>query len=307
MKDLLVITNGRAGGTGDGATRSALDVLRSGARVEVAETRDPAELAAVLGGLGDRLPVILGGDGSVHALIAAAHRLGRLGGSGAEAGARERPFEFGIVPMGTGNDLARTLRLPLDPAEAAKAVLDGQPSDLDVLVDDTGGVVVNAVHLGVGAEAGRRAVPLKPRLGKLAYPVGSAVAGASARGWRLRVAVDGRVVAGGGRRVLMAALGNGVTVGGGARVAPSAHPDDGQADVVVSFSTGWRARLGFAVALVRGRHPERHDVVEARGHAVTVTADEPVPVNADGELSMLEADRSWTVLHHAARVIAPPP
>ncbi|RIQ20806.1 diacylglycerol/lipid kinase family protein, partial [Jiangella rhizosphaerae] len=171
---LLVITNTRAGGARDGAVGTALGVLRAGGDgVEVADL-DPDALPGVLERHPGHRPVVLGGDGSVHLLVATALRLGLLD---------RPPFEFGLIPLGTGNDLARTLGLPLDPARAAEVVLDGKERDLDVLTDDAGGVVVNAVHLGVGAEAGRRAVPLKPRLGRLAYPVGSAVAGASARGW----------------------------------------------------------------------------------------------------------------------------
>ncbi|WP_198664013.1 diacylglycerol/lipid kinase family protein [Jiangella endophytica] len=291
MTKLLVITNTRAGGARDEAVETVLGVLRAGAdEVQVADL-DPDAMAGVLDRHPEHRPVVLGGDGSVHLLVATALRLGRL----------DRPFGFGLVPLGTGNDLARTLGLPLDPARAAEVVLDGRARELDVLTDDAGGVVVNAVHLGVGAEAGRRALPLKPRLGRLAYPVGSAVAGAAARGWKLRVTVDGQVVARGDRRSLMVALGNGVTIGGGAPVTPSARPDDGRVDVVVSFSTGWRARLAFAAALVRGRHPERHDVIEARGHEVTV-AGGPVPLNADGELAELAGARTWTVRPHALRV-----
>ncbi|MBB5789322.1 diacylglycerol kinase family enzyme [Jiangella mangrovi] len=294
MTRLLVIANALAGSAREEAVEQALDVLRSGSDdVEVAEL-DPETIPDVLKTHPDHRPVVMGGDGSVHLLVATAQTLGLLDGPA---------FEFGLVPLGTGNDLARTLGLPLDPARAASVVLNGRPRDLDVLVDDAGGVVVNAVHLGVGAEAGRRALPLKPRLGKLAYPVGSAVAGASA-GWKLRVTVDGAVLAGGDRRSLMVALGNGVTIGGGAPVAPSASPDDGHVDVVVSFSTGWQARLAFAVALVRGRHPERHDVLSARGHAVTVSGG-PVPLNADGELSELAGTRTWTVLPHALRIAVP--
>ncbi|SDU71023.1 diacylglycerol/lipid kinase family protein [Jiangella alkaliphila] len=292
MPNLLVITNTRAGSAGDDAVETALGVLRAGAgEVELADL-DPDELPDALKRHPDHRPVVMGGDGSVHLLVATALSLGLLD---------RPPFTFGLVPLGTGNDFARTLGLPLDPARAAEVVLDGRPRDLDVLTDDAGGVVVNAVHLGVGAEAGRRAVPLKPRLGRLAYPVGSAVAGASTRGWPLHVTVDGELLAGGDRRSLMVALGNGATIGGGARVTPSARPDDGRVDVVVSFSTGLQARLAFAAALVRGRHPERHDVLEARGHAVTIEGG-PVPLNADGELSELTGARTWTVRQHALRV-----
>lgn len=295
MPNLLVITNTHAGGARGETVQSVLGVLRRAADDVVVADLDPDALPAALRRHPGHRPVVLGGDGSVHLLVATALRAGLLG---------RTPFGFGLVPLGTGNDLARTLGLPLDPARAAEVVLDGRARELDVLTDDAGGVVVNAVHLGVGADAGRRAVPLKPRLGRLAYPVGSAVAGAAARGWRLRVTVDGVVVAGGGRRSLMVALGNGVTIGGGAPVAPSAEPDDGRVDVVVSFSTGWRARLAFAAALVRGRHPERDDVVEAHGHEVTVEGG-PVPLNADGELSELTGTRTWTVRPHALRVTVP--
>ncbi|WP_203454504.1 diacylglycerol/lipid kinase family protein [Jiangella aurantiaca] len=295
MPNLLVIMNTRAGSVRGEAVETALGVLRAGGGdVQIADL-DPDTLPGVLEGHPGHRPVVLGGDGSAHLVVATALRLGLLD---------RPPFAFGLIPLGTGNDLARTLGLPLDPARAAEVALDGRGRELDVLTDDAGGVVVNAVHLGVGADAGRRAVPLKPRLGRLAYPVGSAVAGAAARGWKLRVTVDGEVLAGGDRRALMVALGNGVTIGGGAPVTPSARPDDGRVDVVVSFSTGWRARLAFAAALVRGRHPERHDVEAARGHQVTV-AGGPVPVNADGELSELVGARTWTVRPHAVRVHVP--
>ncbi|WP_298330776.1 diacylglycerol kinase family protein [Haloactinopolyspora sp.] len=297
MKQLLVLVNARAGPSLQDAGEAAADVLRTGADVRVVEVGEPSELAGLLELESDRTPVIVGGDGSIHALVAALRDLDRLG---------ERPHELGIVPAGTGNDLARTLELPLDPVAAAEVILRGRERDLDIVVDDAGGVVVNALHLGVGAEAARRAAPLKPWLRRLAYPVGSLLAGTAARGWRLRVVVDGDVVTDGRRRVLMVALGNGMTIGGGAPVAPAAAPDDGQVDVVVSFSTSWRARLGFVVTLARGRHPRRPDVIVRRGHEVRVDG-EPVPVNADGEVSNLEAGRSWTVLRHALRVPVPAP
>lgn len=283
MNRLLVVTNAAAGSTDDERVDAALAVLRAAADVRVDTCADPGDLDRLLDGLGDRTLVLAGGDGSVHTAVASLRRRGEL--------SPDRPL--GLVPLGTGNDLARTLGIPLDPAGAARALLTGRPRPLDLLVDDTGGVVVNAVHLGVGAEAAEKAGALKERLGKAAYAVGSVLAGAGSTGWDLRVDVDGEPLHT-DEPVLMVGVANGRTIGGGAELAPDAAPDDGLLDVVVATSTGPLARLGFGVALREGGHVEREDVVAVRGRTVTVTG-EPFPLNADGELDGPVDRRTWTV------------
>jgi YegS/Rv2252/BmrU family lipid kinase len=288
---LVVVTNATAGGTDDAQVGAALDVLGAAADVRREVCAEPGDLDRVIDDLGDRTLVVVGGDGSVHTAVAALHARGAL--------TPDRPL--GLVPLGTGNDLARTLGIPLDPAEAARAVVAGRPRALDLVVDDAGGVVVNAVHIGVGAEAAERASGLKDRLGKAAYAVGSVAAGAGAGGWSLRVLVDGSPLPVDGE-VLMVAVANGRTIGGGAGIAPDAEPDDGLADVVVATSTGPLARLGFAVAMRRGEHVGRDDVLVVRGRQVSVTG-EAFPVNADGELDGPVAARTWTVLPRAWAIL----
>lgn len=283
MNRLLVVTNAAAGSTDDERVDAALAVLREAADVRVDTCADAGDLDRLLGGLGDRTLVLAGGDGSVHTAVATLHRRGEL--------SPDRPLA--LLPLGTGNDLARTLGIPLDPAEAARALLTGRRRPLDLLVDDTGGVVVNAVHMGIGAEAAEKAGALKERLGKAAYAVGSVLAGAGSTGWDLRVDVDGEPLHT-DEPVLMVGVANGRTIGGGAELAPDAVPDDGLLDVVVATSTGPLARLGFGVALREGGHVEREDVVAVRGRTVTVTG-EPFPLNADGELDGPVDRRTWTV------------
>jgi len=288
-----MVTNASAGTADEENIEAAVAVLRAGADVQVEQCGDPADLDALLDGRDGRQVVLAGGDGSVHLLAALLHRRGEL--------SVDDPV--GLLPLGTGNDLARTLGIPLDAEAAATALLTGTSRPLDLIVDDAGGVVVNVVHLGVGAEAAEQASALKDKLGKAAYAVGSAVAGVRTQGWTLRVEVDGEVVHE-GEPVLMVAVCNGRTIGGGAEIAPGAEPDDGLLDVVVATSTGPLARLGFGVAMRDGEHVDREDVLAVQGRRVTVSG-ELFPANADGELHDPVEQRSWTVHPEAWAVVVP--
>ena len=302
MHQLLVVVNRAAGTTDEESVASALTALRAGADVEVTATADAAELRRAVEGRGDRRLVVLGGDGSVHAAVTALDAAGGL----------DPEESVGIIPLGTGNDLAQALGLPLDPAESAAVVLTGVRRRLDLLRDDAGGLVVNAVHLGAGARAAAEAARFKDRLGVAAYPLGAAMAGVSAAGWKLRVCVDGRVVghgtAGwspdGSEAVLMAAVCNGPTIGGATPLAPDAILDDGLLDVVVSTATGPLARAAFAAALTTGRHVERDDVLVVRGREVTVDGG-PVDLVADGDLEEDVLGRTWWSERHAWSVLVP--
>ncbi|MGY2078117.1 diacylglycerol/lipid kinase family protein [Blastococcus sp. SYSU DS0828] len=297
---LLLVVNRAAGTAHDDAVEAAVAELRTGADVAVAATGDAAELDEVLRDDTGRRVVALGGDGSVHAVVAALDRVGRL--------TPEDPV--GIIACGTGNDLARSLGLPLDPAEGAAAVLAGRPRRLDLLRDDAGGIVVNAVHAGVGAEAAAEAHRLKRRLGAAAYPLGAAIAGVSGAGWELCVEIDGEVAATGewaadGRLgVLMVGICNGSTIGGGTPLAPDARPDDGEADVVVSVATGPVARVAFGTALTTGGHVDRDDVLVARAREVRLSGS-TVAVDADGELDEIAVARTWRVQPAAWSVLVP--
>ncbi|MGD9526863.1 diacylglycerol/lipid kinase family protein [Pseudonocardia sp.] len=291
MLPLLVLANDAAGGVDDAVRHAVLDTLREGAEVVTASPDGPGELDAVLAAYPQHRPVAVGGDGTLHLLVAALHARGEL----------DRRV-LGLVPQGTGNDFAGTLGVPDEPVAAARAVLHGRERALDLLVDDTGAVVVNAVHLGIGARANREGTPLKPVLGPLAYPVGAVLAGLRSSGWPLRVLVDGRTLADG--VVLQVGIGNGRTVGGGTPITPDAAPDDGAADVVVSTATGLLARLHYGRLLRAGRHGEHPEVVTARGAEIEVSGG-PVPVNADGEPGEPVTRRRWTLRPAAWRITVP--
>jgi diacylglycerol kinase (ATP) len=159
--------------------------------------------------------------------------------------------------------------------------------------------------VGAGAEAALLARPLKRWLRIAAFPIGAVLAGVVVRGWRMQVRIDEKMVSNGRRRVLMAGLSNARTIAGGtAQLGPSASPVDGLADVTVSFAVGPLARIGYALALRRGRHPARDDVVHLTGREVEISGP-PFHLNADGELTGPVRHRRWRVVPQAWRCILP--
>ena len=101
---------------------------------------------------------------------------------------------------------------------------------MDLIVDELGGVVVNSVHAGASAQASRRGARWKERLGPfgfgiLGYPIGAALASIKPPFVRLRVEADGEVISDMDKHVLMVAIGNGTSVGGGTELTPDADPD----------------------------------------------------------------------------------
>jgi diacylglycerol kinase family enzyme len=293
---LLLITHADAGHSDD--LGAALEVLGGHTSVEVCETSNPGELDGVLHRAGSRPIVVAGGDGSLHAVVATLYRRNDLRGK-----------VLGLLPLGTGNDFARTVGMPLDPVEAAKAIVSASPQPMDLVVDELGEVAVNSVHIGAGALASRRGATWKERfgpfgLGILGYPFGAALSALRPPALRLHVEVDGEIVADVDRRVLMVALGNGASVGGGTELTPDADPRDGKVDVLVSFATGPAARVGYAVDLLRRNHPERDDSIYLRGSQVSVSG-EAFWLSADGEVAGPEGRRTWHVERAAYSLLLP--
>jgi len=294
VERILLVTNATAGTNDQKAVDEALAVLEEHADVRVVATSDAHQLHEVLAGRDGRDVVVAGGDGSLHAVVGALLDSGDLGGP-----------TLGLIPLGTGNDFARGVDIPLLPAEAAAVIMDGRAVKIDILFDGEGGVVVNAVHVGVGAEAGRAAEPWK-WLGKIGYVVGALRAGLKSQGHRMRVVADDTVLADGRRRVFQVGIANGPNIGGGTKLSPDADPTDGSIDVLVSFSKSRRDRILYGVHLKRGTHEERHDVRTVRASRVSVSGD-GFWCNADGELSGPITAREWRVQPDAFSMRLPTP
>jgi diacylglycerol kinase family enzyme len=181
---------------------------------------------------------------------------------------------------------------------------------MDLITDELGNVVVNNVHVGASAQASRRGARWKKRLGPygigiLGYPVGAALAAVRPPFLRLRVEADGVVLTDVDQHVLMVAVGNGASVGGGTELTPGADPEDGMLDVMVSLATGPVERVVYAAQLLRGTHEERDDVIAVRARQLTVSGEDFF-LSADGEIWGPERRRSWHLESAAYSMVVPP-
>jgi len=253
-------------------------------RLPVYAVGEPGEAERVAAELADwcDLVIVLGGDGTVHEVA---------NGLPLESG--ESGPAVGVLPGGTGNDLARGLGLPPDPVAAARALAAGTPRRLDLL-DCGARRAANGVNAGFAAAAtDRLSRRVKRALGPLAYVAGGLLAGLAPPAWPARVEVDGRVVEG---AALAVVIGNGGSFGGGRRLLPDADPTDGVLDVLVVPAGHSKARL------VRGLASRGLDgLPRMRGGIATVATK--MPCRLDGEPAATPARIS--VLPGAWRVLMP--
>jgi diacylglycerol kinase family enzyme len=189
---------------------------------------------------------------------------------------------LGVLPLGTGNLLARNLGLPISLREAVHTALTGQDRVIDVGRLDDG--TVFAIMAGAGFDAAMmRAAPegLKSAVGWPAYIVGGI---RSLRRDRVEAELhldDAPRIRVTARTVLIGNMGR---LQGGLELAPDAQPDDGELDVVVVCPRrvlDWAVLLGRAL-IHRGRSDHRMSTYRAR--RIDVRLRRPQPRQVDGEL-----------------------
>ncbi len=189
----------------------------------------------------------------------------------------------GLIPAGTGNDFARTARVSLDPAGAARQALRGRPGPVDMLEINGGALwAINVLGVGFDVRVCQRINRRSRWLGGApAYLIAVAQELWDLRPTALKLRVDGQEWQG---EALLAALCNAQSYGAGMRIAPQADLHDGLMDVVAVTAVG---RLQFLQAfprVFRGTHLTHPAVRLWRGRQVELETAEPVAVNVDGDL-----------------------
>jgi diacylglycerol kinase (ATP) len=235
--------------------------------------------------------VAAGGDGSVHGVVQEL------------MAATPRPT-LGVLPLGTGNDLARSLGVPLDPAEAFAALLEGPVRAIDVArcaLDGARRWLINVSSAGFAGEMDEALdEDAKKRWGPLAFLRAALEVLADLPVHDVTVTIDGERVD--RLRAVGVMVANGRTAGGGLAVAPTADLEDGLLDVTVVEAGSALELAPVGAALRTGRALSSRRVHHHVGARVELTASPSMTTNVDGELLGAVARASFEVVPGALRV-----
>jgi YegS/Rv2252/BmrU family lipid kinase len=230
--------------------------------------------------------VLGGGDGTMNAA--------------AEALLKTR-LPFGILPLGTGNDLARSLGIPAEPLAAVDIILKGERRAIDLgCANDR--LFFNIATIGLSARVAKAVNrEAKRRFGALAYALALARIGLG-RPFRATIRTEKESLA---VSAIQIAVGNGRYHGGGIVVHEEASIDDQMLHLyALENQSAWRL-LGNLPWLLRGKHKDAKGVVSLAARSIDVVTDRVLVVNTDGELTTRTPVR-FRIEPQALQVFAPP-
>jgi YegS/Rv2252/BmrU family lipid kinase len=241
-------------------------------------SEEPGQLTALaqeaIAGGAERL-VVVGGDGSVNEVV--------------NGVAGEEGVEIAVLARGTGWDFVRTYGIPRDLEQAVDVALSGEIRTIDlglVTFRTWAGAegrshFANVASAGISGAIAQRANETSKALGgKISYYWSTLAVFVRWQTGEMRVTVDDEARTG---KIIDTLVANGRFLAGGMMMLPEAEPDDGLFDVLVIGDVTKRDLLVTLPKSYRGKHLPHPRLEVLRGRVVTVDADEPLPIELDGE------------------------
>jgi diacylglycerol kinase (ATP) len=215
----------------------------------------------------DRL-VVAGGDGTIHIAANAID----LNGS-----------PLAIIPLGSGDDLAKTLGIPTDPAAAAAVALNGSTREIDVAVAN-GRRYLGVAGVGFDSKVASFANTVRHLSGSLVYLYSIFRVLPSFRPIPMSITIDGHTQY---EEVMFAVVANGPRYGGGIRIAPTAELDDRLLDLyLIRRCSKWDLVKTLPKAYT-GKHVGSSFVAAQRAREIRIACEEPLELYADGEYATM--------------------
>ncbi len=278
MPSPTVILNPVAGRGARSWPRYEAEILKRGGRILTTQRTGEAHqltLDAINGGA--QVIVAAGGDGTLSEVAGAVLK-------------SKRPVRLGVLPIGTGNDFARTLGVWGDPQKAIDAIFEGDTRRVDVGVIEASGqkrIFINVAGCGFDSLVARRINQWGRRKtmrcvrGLSAYLLAVACELISYRSFQLKIELDGEPLE---TPAVLCAVANAKSYGGGMKVCPDAELSDGLFDVCIIGDASRTEFLRAFPGVFAGKHTGHPKVIMRRCRSIHIEAHEKVPVLSDGEI-----------------------
>jgi diacylglycerol kinase (ATP) len=233
------------------------------------------------------LVIIGGGDGTLNAAVDALV---------------ETQLTLGILPLGTANDLARTLGIPTSLEDACQIIANGEVQHID-LGWVNGKHFFNVASMGLSVKITQRLTKrAKKRWGVLAYAATALQVIWESRPFSAEIITQGKSVK---VKTVQIAVGNGRYYGGGMAVVHDATIDDQRLDLYSLEIKHWWQIIPLLPAMRQGTHIHWEQVRALHGQEIKVNTRKPRPVNTDGEITTY-TPASFRVIPQALAVLVPP-
>ena len=267
------------------AVHETLDALGAAHRTVFTRSIEHAQDEAATAVAAGETVAAVSGDGLMRPMAAALKNTGSA---------------IALIPCGRGNDFARVLGIPSEPAAAARVAVEGEERLVDVANVD-GTPFVGIASFGFDSDANRIANDTKRIRGNAVYLYAALRALAAWKPAAFSVTVDGGVHEATGFSVV---VGNSKAYGGGMYVLPQAELDDGRLDVLIAKGTSKLTFLRELPLIFRGAHVNSPRALFLRGEVVEVATDRPFVIYADGD-PIGATPATLRVEQRCLRVIAP--
>ncbi len=267
----------------------ALDYLQTlGLKVIQEATQSRQEYKALIEKYQNQVDLVIvgGGDGTLNAVVDCLVTT---------------QLPLGILPLGTANDLARTLKIPMSLSEACQVIAAGHQQSID-LGWVNGKHFFNVASLGLSVNITTKLTEqAKRRWGVLAYGVTAIRVILSTRPFYAEIHNSGQ-----SKRVktLQIAVGNGQYYGGGMKIAYDATIDDQRLDLYSLEIKRWWQIFTVLLALWTGRHGKQLGTRTLSGSEFHIYTSKPYTINTDGDLTMT-TPAHFKVIPKALTVITP--
>jgi YegS/Rv2252/BmrU family lipid kinase len=251
-------------------------------------TEDPLKLPDIIRHYHHQVDLVIigGGDGTLNAAI---------------EGLVDTQLPLGILPLGTANDLARTLEIPVDLPKACQVIATGQYQRIDLgLVNDK--YFFNVASCGLSVQITQRITKEdKSRWGILAYLSMALKMIWQARPFRAEIRINGEEIR---IKTIQIAIGNGRYYGGGMAVSYDAKIDDQRLDLYSLEMHHWWQILFILPALWRGRHADLPGVRTLQGTEFEIYTRKSRSINTDGEITT-STPATFRVIPQVISVLVP--